>query len=95
MHSQESEGDDKWKDYNKLKIINESLKTCTLMVREKMFLTHDQLKVKIFNSLKRIEGVLLFEDIRRDQIVFSLPLSPLVTRIMYISKGYSFKEFFA
>jgi hypothetical protein len=37
LPSQESEGVDKGKDYNELKIINESLKTCTMKVREKIF----------------------------------------------------------
>jgi regulatory protein YycI of two-component signal transduction system YycFG len=46
-----------------------------MKVREKMFYTLDQLKGKKIESLRAIEGVLYFEDIRRDQIVFSLPFA--------------------
>jgi hypothetical protein len=52
-----------------------------MKVREKMFYTLDQLTGKKIESLRAIEGVLYFEDIRRDQIVFSLPLSPLTKKI--------------
>jgi hypothetical protein len=47
---------------------------------EKMFSTLDQINVKFINSLKQIEGVLCFEDLRRDQIVFTFPLSPLAKK---------------
>ena len=54
-----------------------------MKVREKMFSTLDQLNGKKIESLRAIEGVLYFEDIRMDQIVFSLPLSPLTKKINY------------
>jgi hypothetical protein len=49
---------------------------------------------KIINSLKSFEAIHCFEveDHRRDQIVFTLPLSPLATKIIYYSGGYTIKE---
>jgi hypothetical protein len=47
-----------------------------MKVREKMFLTLDQLNERLINLLRGIEG-LSFEDNRRDKIVFILPLSAL------------------
>jgi hypothetical protein len=52
-----------------------------MKVREKMFSTLDLLIGKIIESLRAIEGVLYFEVIRRDLIVFSLPLSPLTKKM--------------
>lgn len=61
----ETRDKNKKKDYDELKIINGSLKTCTSKVRNKMFSTLDPVNVKIINSLKSFEGVLCFEDHRR------------------------------
>ena len=52
------------------------MKTSTRKIREKMFSTLDLLNgnIIIIESLRVIEGVIYSEDIRRDKIIFSLPL---------------------
>ena len=52
---------------------------------------HDQFNFKIISVLRGVEGVSYFEDLRRDQIVFFLPLTPLTTKILYPSIWISFK----
>ena len=84
--------DDIGRNCDELKIINGSLRACTIKIREKMFLTLYKLNEKIIESLRGVEGAISFEDARRDKIVFALPLTPVTTKINYPSVGYSLKD---
>lgn len=74
-------GEEGAKKLNELNIINESLKVCIDGFRRGMYLTLDQCNFKFISVLRGVEEVSYFEDLRRDKIVFVLPLTPLTTKI--------------
>lgn len=75
-------------------ILNNSLKECVRRIRKECFESHDILITEITSGLKEIEGVTYFEDTKKGQVVFSLPLSSLKTKIIYPEddKGISFQQ---
>ena len=75
-----------------LRVINESLKTCVENIREVKSPTLKKINQDLISKFLEIEGLTYFEDPRRDQIVFSLPLTSLSTKILYPEAGYAFKE---
>jgi hypothetical protein len=84
------------RDYNELKLINNSLKYCTKLIRDEIFYSLDILNKNLIESLKKIEFkesvTLSFEDSRRDHIVLALPLTGITTKINYPQEGYSLKS---
>jgi hypothetical protein len=64
-------------------LINESLKHCVEVIRKDKFFTLDKINAALITSLYDIEGVDYFEDLPRDQIVFSLPITKLNCNISY------------
>jgi len=72
-------------------IINESLRCCINNMR-KRFRSLDLVNQNIIACLREVKGVRYFEDKRRDQIVFALPLTSLTTKISYPCGGVSLQE---
>jgi hypothetical protein len=77
------------KPYRELKIINNSLKTLVRSVRFSLFAKLDAVNLSIVEKLKTIDGISHYVDKRKDQVVFSLPLSQISTSITY--SQYSLK----
>lgn len=71
---------------NEMDLINESLKRVVTKMREK-FSSLDLFNNAFITGLKEFKGVNYFEDKRKDQIVFALPLTPLKTNITYPDSG--------
>ena len=70
-------------------IINESLKFCVEKMRKIKFLNLELINEELITILHDIEGISFFEDDKKDQIVFALPLSPMSTEIICRSLGSS------
>jgi len=79
------------KKLNELELLNESIKNSILRLRTQ-FMTHDLINSELISILKGVEGLNYFEDHRRDQIVFSYPLSNLSSEIVFPQTGYSLKK---
>jgi hypothetical protein len=78
--------------YNELKLINYSLKHAISNIRKCLFHSIDEVNFSIINSFKKVEGVEYFEDFKRDQIIFILPLTPISKQIAYPVKGFSIDD---
>lgn len=74
-----------------LDLLNNSLKSCVFKIREK-YSSVDLITSNLIALLKNVKDIIFFEDRVRDQIVFSLNLTELRTKIIYPGEGYSFKE---
>lgn len=66
-------------------LINDSLKSCIKDYRELKFSNLDLINREIISLFQEIKEVSYFEDLKRDQIVFSLPLNAINTKIEYTS----------
>lgn len=66
----------------------------------RQYFTHDLINYKykynynynIISILKRVAGLSYYEDLNRDQIVFSISQSSLKTKIEYPGEGYNFRD---
>lgn len=74
-----------------MNVLNESLKHCVELIREFKFTQHDSFLDDVRESLRNIEGVTVFEDLKKDYIVFALPLSEIATKVSYPlnNEGYT------
>lgn len=77
-----------------MSVLNESLKQSVEALRLLKFLYHDRFMLSLIEKLKNVENVNYFEDLRKDHIVFAMPLSKVSTSICYPKKeeGYSMKD---
>ena len=82
----QNENEKDGKTLNEMNLINSCLRSTIEKMRGR-FTTHDEINRKMIDGLKNVKGVYSFEDSRRDQIIFALPFSPLVTRIIYPDDG--------
>jgi hypothetical protein len=57
-----------------------------------MFPSLDKLNNSLIEKLRGFDGSFSYEDNRRDQVIFILPLSEVSTRISYPSNGYSLND---
>ena len=73
-------------------VLNESLKSLIKAYRNEKYSTLDLITAELVEQLHKVEGVTYFEDRRKDQIVFALPLSTPNTAIIYPKEGYSMSE---
>ena len=83
---------DSKKRLNELKVINNCLKYSITNIRKMLFQSVDEVNSSIIEALKGVEGVSHFEDLKHDQIVFVLPLTPLITKIDFPTKGFCFGD---
>jgi hypothetical protein len=58
----EDTNDEKGKEFNEMNIINNSLRSCSIRVREEMFSPLYNINRMIIDALKRVEGILHYED---------------------------------
>ena len=86
--------EDQGEKLNEMEILNSSLKSCVSRIRKILCSPLEQINEQIIFQLKKVSGVSYYEDQKRDQIVFSLPLSELKTNIFYPNK-FTFKELVA
>lgn len=77
-----------------MNIINAGLKSCVDSIRSLIYPSLDNLNQELIELLHGISGVLSFEDSKRDQVVFVLPLTKIHTFIDYPphKTGYSIRE---
>lgn len=73
-------------------LLNESLKFCVEKLRNLKFKTLDLINEDLKNQIHSIEGVSFFEDHTKDQIVFALPLTSTLTKIVYPDDTLCLKE---
>jgi hypothetical protein len=76
---------------NEVLLINNSLKSVVLLIRELLFKDLFDLHSKVLCGLKGF-GFEFFEDVQRDQIVFCLPLTGLVSKFVTPSGDFSFLD---
>jgi hypothetical protein len=76
---------------NEIKILNSSIKNTVVQLRNSLYKSIDQLVSGLIKSLKGLEGIQYYEDSRRDQIVFSLPL-PQPSQMIEYPDEYSMKD---
>jgi len=88
----------KKKELNEIFILNNSIKNSILSFRNKFFNFNDSFteslikKLKDLSLVKGLEELKFYEDLKQDQIVFSFPLSKMVTKILYPETGFSFEN---
>jgi hypothetical protein len=75
-----------------MSIINESLKHCVGLIRQSKFLTFDHINQELIDQLRVLPGVESFEDLKKDIVLFSFPLTNMVTSISYPLNGFTLKE---
>lgn len=77
-----------------MNLINTSIKACVNSIRLIKYPTLYNLNSELVESLHGITGVIYFEDLKKDQIIFVLPISEVLTYVGYPSNedGYSLKE---
>lgn len=80
------------KELKEIYLINETLKSCVKLYREVKYHTFDLIIEALIEKLHGVEGITYYKDLKRDQIVFSLPLTPVKTAILYPENGYSMVE---
>jgi hypothetical protein len=85
----ESQGSNRVLEMN---LINESLKQCVKRIREVKFNSLKLINADLISLLEGIEGIDSFEDTKKDQIVFALPLTKLRTKVIFPDNGYSLLE---
>ena len=73
-------------------LLNESLKYSVDSIRKSKFETHDKIMNELTSYLEDVQGIKFFEDNKKDQVVFALPLSKVHTDINYPDKSYTLKE---
>lgn len=72
-------------------MINTSLRKCVCLIRSTLLSSFLSVNDNFINSLKK-EGWGSFVDVKKDQIVFVLPLSPHKHKIEYPVNGYSLED---
>lgn len=72
-------------------LLNESLKKCIVSIRLTKHRSLDLINNSFIEELYGLEGVTFFEDPKKDQIVFALPLTNKKTKICY-PKKYSMQR---
>lgn len=75
-----------------LNLINNSLKICIESLRLAQHSDLYKLNSELITRFHNIENVNYFEDLKKDQIVFSLPLTKPKTYISFPTKEYSLEE---
>lgn len=70
-------------------LLNNSIRFCVSEIRNFKYKVYDKLISEVTNSLYNLKGVICFEDITKDQVVFALPLTNCLAKIIYPEKGYS------
>lgn len=72
-------------------ILNESLKHCVASIRLLKYKSLDRINRELIEELSNLEGITSYTDDSKDQIVFALPLTNLITNIIY-TNHFSLKE---
>lgn len=85
--------DDSKKPLNELKILNNCLKFSVTKIRRMLFSVEDEINSGIIKELKDVKSIDWFEDLKHDQLVFILPLTPQTTKFMLPCDGlYSMQD---
>jgi hypothetical protein len=91
--------DKKKLDLNEISLLNKSLKISIDRLRKMLFSDLFDINASIIEDIKALKNLesfkecTFFEDLKRDQFVFSFPLTPLCTNLIYPSGGvFSFKD---
>jgi hypothetical protein len=78
-----------------LGILESSISQCIEAIRSLKYKNHDFFLLELIETLKDYQGITFFEDNLKDQIVFVLPRTNLIKKIIYTSaknlKDYSFE----
>ena len=83
--------------FDELRLINNSIKVAIGNIRECLFSSNDEINLSIINKLKSLREVkgfesekdfCYYEDLKRDQIIFILPLTTMVKKIVYPDNGF-------
>ena len=90
----EGEGESESNSLREMEILNDSLKLCVGSIRRFKFFHLDKFNRELIVALENLGGVKRYKDLKKDQIVFILPLSNISTHITYPKKneGYSMKQ---
>jgi len=92
MYAWVNESKRKEKKYvNEYKMLNTSLRNCVELIKSKLLLPMLTKNEELIKSLSQM-GWNSYRDVKKDQIVFSLPISPMKYSIEYPTDGYSMKE---
>jgi hypothetical protein len=76
-------------DMDELRLVNNSLKSSIERIRKLIFRDLIKINQAVINQLKNVKLIEkvkdfdYFEDFKRDQIIFSFPLTPMVQKIVY------------
>ena len=89
---EEKSGGDEVRTIIEMGLLNESLKYSIDSIRKSKFETHDKIISELTSYLEDVQGIKFFEDNKKDQVVFALPLSKVHTAITYPEKTYSLKD---
>ena len=89
-----TESDRGKKKVSEMNILNASLKSCVDSIRVLKYPSLDKLNHELIELLHGIPSVISFEDVKKDQIIFVLPLSKLHTYLGYPPQmvGYTLRE---
>jgi hypothetical protein len=90
----DGEGESASNSLREMEILNASLKLCVENIRKFKFFHLDNFNRELIVALENLGGVKQYKDLKKDQIVFILPLSKVNTHITYPqeNEGYSLKE---
>lgn len=83
--------EDDAKNLFELQVINQSLKWCIERVRKIHYESLDTVNAELIEKLHDVPGITFYQDLKRDQIIFALPLTKVKTKIQYPNDGYSLK----
>lgn len=78
---------DKKPVFDEVDVLNNSLKHSIKLIRGCLFASYDALVTQIISELKTVKGITFYEDDKRAQVVFFLPLTPMVSNIVYPDRG--------
>ena len=78
-----TDSDSESETWSEMTILNQALKDCVVKIRCTLFSSIDGINRKITERLHCIEGISFFEDLKKDHIVFALPLTDVNSRIFY------------
>jgi hypothetical protein len=79
-----------------MELLNSSLTWCVSKIRRTNFLKNDLVVFTLINALKDLDGVVYFEDLRKDHIVFSIPNdTPIRTNIVYQPEKFTLERLLA
>jgi hypothetical protein len=79
-----------------LEILQKSIRNTIDLIRELKYSNHDNFLLELIDTLKQSKGITYFEDEEKDQIVFALPRTPILKKVLYPDENpqfvYSFEN---